>query len=104
MNLLQAALNRAREQLTRRYGAEGYAVPYYRPPVAHMKPTLAAYDCVCRVDPAKQLHTLGAYPLRLVGVGPALSDSLRISSVGSKYFGSKNRCSDPLYVTNLKPS
>ena len=42
MNLLQAALNRARDQLTRRYGDQGYA-----PPVAHMKPTLAAYDCVC---------------------------------------------------------
>ena len=59
MNLLQAALNRARDQLTRRYGDQGYA-----PPVAHMKPTLAAYDCVCCVDPSKQLHTLGAHPLR----------------------------------------
>ena len=89
MNFLQAALNRAREQLTRRYGAEGYAVPYYRPPVAHMKPTLAAYDCVCRVDPAKQPHTLGAYPLRLVVVGASLSGSPCLGVRIGPNFGSK---------------
>jgi hypothetical protein len=83
MNLLQAALNRARDQLTRRYGDQGYA-----PPVAHMKPTLAAYDCVCCVDPSKQLHTLGAHPLRSAKVYSGVGASNRNERVDR----------DPLYT------